>query len=52
VDFDPTNNILPANEHITVALGRDFSDVSPLSGVLTGGGEHTVDVAVDVEPLS
>ena len=52
VDFDPTNNILPANEHITVALGRDFSAVSPLSGVLTGGGEHTVDVAVDVEPLS
>lgn len=52
VDFDPTNNILPADEHITVAIGRDFSDVSPLSGILTGGGEHKVRVSVDVEPLS
>ena len=49
VDFDPTNNFLPTNEHITVAIGRDFSDVSPLSGILTGGGEHEVRVSVDVE---
>ncbi len=52
VDFDPTNSILPADEHITVAIGRDFSDVSPLSGILTGGGEHVVRVSVDVEPLA
>ncbi len=52
VDFDPTNDILPTDEHITVAVGRDFSDVSPLSGVLSGGGEHEVDVSVDVEPLN
>jgi transglutaminase-like putative cysteine protease len=51
VDFDPTNAIMPADEHITVAIGRDFSDVSPLSGILTGGGEHKVRVSVDVEPL-
>ena len=51
VDFDPTNDILPSIEHITVAVGRDFSDVSPLSGILTGGGEHKVRVFVDVEPL-
>ena len=51
VDFDPTNSLLPADEHITVAVGRDFSDVSPLSGILTGGGEHEVRVSVDVEPL-
>lgn len=51
VDFDPTNNLLPAAEHITVALGRDFGDVSPVSGVLTGGGEHVVKVSVDVQPL-
>lgn len=51
VDFDPTNDLLPSDEHVTVAVGRDFSDVSPLSGILTGGGEHKVAVAVDVEPI-
>jgi transglutaminase-like putative cysteine protease len=48
VDFDPTNGILPSDEHITVALGRDYDDVSPVSGVLLGGGRQRVDVAVDV----
>jgi transglutaminase-like putative cysteine protease len=48
VDFDPTNNLQPAEEHITVALGRDFSDVSPVAGVITGGGAHQVKVSVDV----
>ena len=48
VDFDPTNNLLPTEEHITVAYGRDFSDVSPISGILVGGGSHSVKVAVDV----
>jgi transglutaminase-like putative cysteine protease len=48
VDFDPTNNILPSTDHITLAYGRDFQDVSPVSGVLLGGGDHEVDVAVDV----
>ena len=52
VDFDPTNNVLPAEEHITVAFGRDYSDVSPVSGVITGGGEHEVKVSVDVEALA
>lgn len=50
VDFDPTNNLLPASEHMTVAYGRDFGDVSPISGILTGGGEHIVKVSVDVAP--
>lgn len=49
VDFDPTNNLQPAEEHITVAYGRDFGDVSPVAGILTGGGEHEVKVSVDVE---
>jgi transglutaminase-like putative cysteine protease len=48
VDFDPTNNQLPAEQHITVAWGRDFSDVSPLKGVALGGGQHKVKVSVDV----
>jgi transglutaminase-like putative cysteine protease len=51
LDFDPTNNVQPTEEHITVAYGRDFSDVSPVAGILTGGGKHSVKVAVDVEPV-
>lgn len=48
VDFDPTNNVQPGEEHVTVAYGRDFGDVSPVAGILTGGGAHEVQVAVDV----
>ena len=51
VDFDPTNNLQPAQEHITVALGRDFADVSPVAGVITGGGAHQVKVSVDVAEM-
>ncbi len=51
VDFDPTNNVQPAEEHIVVACGRDYGDVSPVAGILTGGGAHEVKVSVDVEPL-
>jgi transglutaminase-like putative cysteine protease len=47
-DFDPTNNLQPAEEHVTVAFGRDFGDVSPVAGILTGGGEHSISVGVDV----
>jgi transglutaminase-like putative cysteine protease len=52
VDFDPTNNLQPGEEHIIVACGRDFGDVSPVAGILTGGGEHEVKVSVDVEEVS
>ena len=48
VDFDPTNNVQPGEEHITVAYGRDFGDVSPVAGIITGGGKHEVKVSVDV----
>ncbi|HXS16923.1 MAG TPA: transglutaminase family protein [Polyangiaceae bacterium] len=51
VDFDPTNDLLPGERHVTVAWGRDFSDVSPLKGVVLGGGRHVLTVGVDVEPL-
>jgi transglutaminase-like putative cysteine protease len=51
VDFDPTNNVQPGEEHITVAYGRDFDDVSPVAGILTGGGRHVVRVSVDVEEV-
>ena len=48
IDVDPTNNLVPAHRHITLGWGRDYSDVSPLRGVILGGGEHRSHVAVDV----
>ena len=48
LDFDPTNNVLPSEQHITLAFGRDFSDVTPLKGVVFGGGSQLLDVAVDM----
>lgn len=51
VDFDPTNNVQPALEHISLAWGRDFSDVSPLRGVILGGGSHDPEVRVTVMPI-
>jgi transglutaminase-like putative cysteine protease len=52
VDFDPTNGLIPIGEHITLAYGRDYDDISPITGVLLGGGEQTMAVAVDVEPVA
>jgi transglutaminase-like putative cysteine protease len=51
VDLDPTNDVLPTDRHITLAWGRDYGDVSPIKGVILGGGDHTIDVAVDVTPV-
>ena len=51
VDFDPTNRCLVQQEHITLGWGRDFSDVTPLRGVVLGGGEHALQVNVTVSPL-
>jgi transglutaminase-like putative cysteine protease len=48
IDFDPTNDMIPVAEHITVAWGRDYEDVAPVRGVVLGGGEHTISVRVDV----
>ena len=50
IDADPTNDVLPSTRHITVAWGRDFSDVSPLRGVTLGAGAQKLTVAVDVVP--
>jgi transglutaminase-like putative cysteine protease len=52
VDLDPTNDLLPDDRHITVAWGRDYGDVSPIRGVVMGGGQHTVSVSVEVAPES
>jgi transglutaminase-like putative cysteine protease len=46
LDLDPTNNLVPATGHVRVAMGRDFGDVTPLRGVIRGGGVHTLSVGV------
>jgi transglutaminase-like putative cysteine protease len=50
-ELDPTNNVHVGTDHIAIAWGRDFGDVSPLRGVILGGGSHTLSVSVTVEPL-
>ena len=50
VHADPTNGCLVADRHIVVALARDFSDVSPITGILFGGGAQNHNIAVDVIP--
>jgi transglutaminase-like putative cysteine protease len=50
-DFDPTNNLIPATDHITIGWGRDYSDVCPIQGVFTGGGQTIMKVSVDVAPV-
>jgi transglutaminase-like putative cysteine protease len=51
IDFDPTNGILPSAEHITLGWARDYSDLSPVRGVVVGGSRHALRVSVDVEPI-
>ena len=50
VDLDPTNNCVVAEQHVTLAWGRDFSDVTPMRGVVLGGGEQELEVRVTVAP--
>ena len=50
-DFDPTNHIFCADQHVTVAYGRDFDDVSLVRGAVTGGGQHELKVAVTMKPV-
>ena len=48
VDIDPTNNLIVGDEHVVLAWGRDYGDISPVRGVILGGGAHTVTVGVDL----
>ncbi|MDD2179372.1 transglutaminase family protein [Acidovorax sp. D2M1] len=50
-DLDPTNNRAAGEDYVTLAIGRDFSDVSPLRGVIHGGDHHVLQVGVTVEPI-
>ncbi|MGA1235898.1 MAG: transglutaminase-like domain-containing protein [Limisphaerales bacterium] len=52
IDLDPTNNLFPSSQNVTVAFERDFQDVSPVRGILVGAGNHQLSVSVDVHPLT
>lgn len=51
IGLDPTNGIAAGNDHLVLAVGRDYADVAPVSGVILASGHHTLDVSVDVAPL-
>lgn len=51
VDLDPTNDLIVHDEHVVLGWGRDYGDVSPVRGVILGGGKHTVVAAVDLDPV-
>ena len=52
LDLDPTNNSLCREQHVTLAWGRDYGDVTPVKGVVMGGGTHTLSVSVDVNSIA
>ena len=51
LELDPTNDLVPSTDHVRLALGRDYGDVTPLRGVMRGAGRHTLDVAVNTRRL-
>lgn len=51
IDLDPTNDVLVGERHVTIGWGRDYSDVTPLRGVLLGGARHQLFVGVSVSPV-
>ena len=50
VDLDPTNAIVVREEHVLLGWGRDYGDVSPVQGIILGGGAHRLAVSVDLAP--
>jgi transglutaminase-like putative cysteine protease len=51
IHLDPTNDLVAHEDHVVLAWGRDFADVSPLHGVILGGGSHSYGVAVELVSL-
>ncbi len=49
IEFDPTNDCVPGEDHVALAIGRDYGDVAPVSGVVVGAGRQTLTVGVDVK---
>jgi len=52
IDFDPTNNLLPIEQHVILGWGRDFGDVTPIKGVYYGGNNQTLNVSVDMKRMN
>lgn len=50
IDLDPTNDLVVREEHVVLGWGRDFNDISPLRGIILGGGQHALEVSVDLSP--
>lgn len=51
LDLDPTNDLVCSTDHVVVAVGRDYQDVTPVRGLFVGGGRHEMEVSVDVAPI-
>ncbi len=51
IGFDPTNDILAGNDHVVLAIGRDYADVAPIDGVIFASGAQRLETAVDVVPV-
>jgi len=49
IDFDPTNRLVVRNEHIVLAIGRDYRDVCPVNGLFIGGGQQKLTVSVQLK---
>jgi len=52
IDFDPTNNVIPSDRHISIGWGRDYADITPLKGIVLSSGKHELSVSVDVRRTS
>ncbi len=52
VGFDPTNDMIASDEHIVLAVGRDYTDVAPMDGVIVASGGQRINVAVNVIPVN
>jgi transglutaminase-like putative cysteine protease len=52
MDFDPTNNMVPGDQHTTIGWGRDYADIAPMKGIILSSGSHGLRVSVDVKRLA
>ena len=52
IGLDPTNNMLASDQHVVLAIGRDYADVAPMDGVILASGKQRIDVSVNVKPTS
>ena len=50
IGLDPTNAVIASDQHVVLAVGRDYTDVAPMDGVIVGSGGQQIDVAVNVTP--